>query len=143
MATPGKVKGIDYVFVLGTSPGVQVVGQLEGTLTVGDEPVDATNKSGAGWIESLDGATTSQQVVFTGSIHYNTNADFETIRAAAFDGTHLDGGIVAGASGETLYGKFQAHGLSDTAPVDGSPVTTSITFSSSGEVTRTVITTTP
>lgn len=144
MATPGKVKGSDYYIMTGTSGSeTQLVGQLEGTMTIGGEPIDVTNKSSQDFIELFDGVTTSKQITFSGSLHYNSDAGFEAVRAAAFSGSHINAVIQCGASGETFTGNFQVSGVADTAPVDGTAVTTSVTFGSSGVVTRTPITVTP
>ena len=144
MATPGKVKGSDYYIMTGdTGSETQLIGQLEGTMTLGGEPIDVTNKSSQDYVELFDGVTTSKQVVFSGSLHYNNDAAFETVRAAAFSGAHINAVVKCGGSGETLTAEFAVSGLSDTAPVDGTAVTTSLTFSSSGVVVRTPITTTP
>ncbi len=136
MATPGALQGTACVILKGTGPGTQVVGQGEFTTTFNGAVVDITNKSSGGFVELLDGATTSQQVVAAGTIVYNTDADFEAIRAAAFIGTQDDYSIVYGTTGETLAGKFTPNAMSDAMPTDGNAVMTSITFSSSGVVTR-------
>lgn len=144
MATPGKVKGSDYYIMTGdTGSETQLIGQLEGTMTIGGEPIDVTNKSSQEFIELFDGVTTSKQITFSGSLHYNNDAAFEAVRAAAFSGSHINAVVKCGESGETYTGNFQVSGVSDTAPVDGTAVTTAVNFGSSGVVVRTPITTTP
>ena len=136
MATPGALQGTACIISKGSSPAV-IVGQGEFTMTMGGAIVDITNKSSGGFVELLDGATTSQQIVFAGTIVYNDDADFEAIRLAAFTGVQDDYSIVFGASNEAYAGTFTPNSLSDALPTDGNAVMTSITLSSSGVVTRT------
>lgn len=136
MATPGAQQGVTCVIAKGASP-TTVVGQGEFTLTIGGAPVDITNKSSAGFVESLDGATSSQSVVFAGTIVYNTDVNFEAIRDEAWTGTQDDYTITYGTTGETYTGKFTPTGVSDALPADGNAVMTTISFNSSGVVTRT------
>ena len=137
MATPGALQGLACIISKGTGSAVQVVGQAEFTMTMGGAVVDITNKSSGGFVELLDNATTSQQIVFAGTIVYNDDADFELIRLAAFTGVQDDYEIDFGTSAEKYVGKFTPNALSDALPTDGNAVMTSITFSSSGIVTRT------
>jgi predicted secreted protein len=137
MSTPGAIQGTTCVIKKGTGAGTQIVGQGEFTTTFNGAVVDITNKSSGGFVELLDGSTTSQQVVAAGTIVYNSDTDFEAIRADAYSGTQDDYTIVYGTTGETLSGKFTPNAMSDAMPTDGNAVMTSITFSSSGIVTRT------
>ena len=76
MSTPGAQQGLACVIAKGSSP-TTVVGQGEFTMTMGGAVVDITNKSSGGFVELLDEATTSQQIVFAGTIVYNNDTDFD------------------------------------------------------------------
>ena len=135
--TSGVISGVSVVIQKGAGVAKTVVGQGEGTITFLQTPVLITNKSSGNSIEYADGLTTSKGVNYAGSLIYNDDADVESIRAGAWDGTQDDYTILYGATGEKLEGKFVPNGLSDTAPMDGNVVSSSVTFSSSGPVTRT------
>ena len=134
--TSGVISGVSVVIQKGTVPAT-IIGQGEGTITFVQTPVLTTNKSTGNFIEYADGLTTSKGVTFAGSLIYNDDVDLEAIRAGAWDGTQDDYTILYGATGEKLEGKFVPNGLSDTAPMDGNVVSSSVTFSSSGAVVRT------
>jgi len=136
MSTPGAQQGLACVIEKGSTPAV-VVGQAEFTMTMGGAIIDITNKSSGGFVELLDEATTSQQIVFAGTIVYNSDIEFEAIREDAFTGAQDDYTITFGTTGETYTGKFTPNSLSDALPTDGNAVMTSITFSSSDVVVRT------
>jgi hypothetical protein len=135
--TSGVIAGIDVVIQKGTGPATTVVGQGEGNITFVQTPVLTTNKSSGNFIEYADGLTTSKGLTFAGSLIYNDDVDLEAIRAGAWDSTQDDYTILYGATGESYTGKFVPNGLSDTAPMDGNVVSSSVTFSSSGTVVRT------
>ena len=134
--TSGVISGVSVVIQKGSSPAT-IIGQGEGTITFVQTPVLTTNKSTGNFIEYADGLTTSKGVTFAGSLIYNDDVDLEAVRAGAWDGTQDDYTILYGATGEKLEGKFVPNGLSDTAPMDGNVVSSSVTFSSSGAVVRT------
>ena len=134
--TSGVISGVSVVIQKGSTPAT-IIGQGEGTITFVQTPVLTTNKSTGNFIEYADGLTTSKGVTFAGSLIYNDDVDLEAVRAGAWDGTQDDYTILYGATGEKLEGKFVPNGLSDTAPMDGNVVSSSVTFSSSGPVVRT------
>lgn len=136
MATPGAIQGTTCLIAKGSTP-TALIGQAEFTLTFGGQVVDITNKSSGGFVELLDVATTSQQVVFAGTLVYNTDVNTEAVIAALYTGTQDDYTITIGATGETYTGKFTPNAGSYTTPSDGNAVMVAITFSSSGVVTRT------
>jgi hypothetical protein len=136
MTTPGAQQGVVCIIAKGASP-TTIVGQGEFTLTVGGAPVDITNKSSGGFMEAMDGVTTSQSVVFAGTIVYNSDIIFEAVRAEAWTGTQDDYTITYGATGESYAAKFTPTGISDALPSDGNAVMTTVSFNSSGVVTRT------
>lgn len=113
-----------------------IVGQMEATVTYGGTPIDISNKSFQDWITLHDGELSGQQVTVAGSLTYNNDASYEKVKADAFSGTQDTYSIEFGATGEVLSGTFVPTGMSDAAP-HGDKVSTSVTFTSSGVVTRT------
>lgn len=113
-----------------------IVGQMEATITYGGTPIDISNKTYLDWITLHDGELSAQQITIAGTLVYNNSATYEAVKADAFTGTQDTYSITFGATGEKLTGSFVPTGLSDSAP-QGDKVTTSVTFMSSGTVTRT------
>ena len=130
----GEINGTNILIQKGASP-TEIFGQMEATLTMNGTPIDISNKSLGDFVTLMDGEISSQQIVITGTMVYNVSDNYEAIKAEAFTGTQDDYSI-AFAGGESYTGKFVPSGISDAIP-HGDKVTTSVTFSSSGEVTRT------
>lgn len=123
------------VLVKKGSPASTIVGQGDFTFTYGGTPIDISTKDGLDWVSLMDGALSSKQIVASGTLTYNDDASYEAVKAEAFTGT-LDDYEIEFVSGEKLAGKFMPNAMADNAPL-GDRVTTTITFSSSGTVTRT------
>lgn len=130
----GEINGTTVVIQKGATPA-DIVGQMEATMTFGGTPIDISNKSAGDWIQLLDGEISSQQITFAGSIVYNDDTVFQTVRLDAIAGTQDDYSITF-PNGEAFAGKFVPTGLADTLP-HGDKVTSAINFMSSGAVTRT------
>ena len=130
----GEINGTDIIIQKTATP-TAIVGQMEATMTMNGTPIDISNKSFGDFVTYLDGEVSSQQVVFSGSIVYNTDVNYEAMKAEAFTGTQDDYTITY-PSGESYTAKFVPSGISDALP-HGDKVTTSFTLSSSGAVTRT------
>jgi len=114
----------------------EIVGQGELAITYGGTPIDISNKSYQDWITLLDDELAAKQVVATGTFVYNSDAQYKLLRTNSWAGTHGTYTINFGATGETLTGIFFGKVDSDAAP-HGDKVTSAVTFSSSGVVTRT------
>jgi len=130
----GEINGTNIFIQKGASP-TEIFGQMEATLTMNGTPIDISNKSLGDFVTLMDGEISSQQIVITGTMVYNVSDNYEAIKAEAFTGTQDDYSITF-TGGESYTGKFVPSGISDAIP-HGDKVTTSVTFSSSGEVTRT------
>jgi len=130
----GEINGTTVLIQKGASP-TEIFGQMEATLTMNGTPIDISNKSLGDFVTLMDGQISSQQIVITGTMVYNVSDNYEAIKAEAFTGTQDDYSITF-TGGESYTGKFVPSGISDAIP-HGDKVTTSVTFSSSGEVTRT------
>ena len=130
----GEINGTNILIQKGASP-TEIFGQMEATLTMNGTPIDISNKSLGDFVTLMDGQISSQQIVITGTMVYNVSDNYEAIKAEAFTGTQDDYSITF-TGGESYTGKFVPSGISDAIP-HGDKVTTSVTFSSSGEVTRT------
>lgn len=118
----------------------EIVGQADFTHTFGGAPIEITNKSYNDTIVYLDGELTGKQHVFSGAITYNDDAQYRAMRDAAFAGTQITLTLTYVGSGavtdESFTGQFVPTGLSDAIPMGGK-VETTISFNSSGVVTRT------
>jgi len=114
----------------------EIVGQGELSVTYGGTPIDISNKSYEDWITLLDDNLAAKQVVATGTFVYNSDAQFKLLRTNSWAGTQGTYTITFGATGETLTGTYFGKVDSDAAP-HGDKVSSAVTFSSSGEITRT------
>lgn len=130
----GEINGTVVVIQKGSSPST-VVGQMEATLTWGGAPIDISNKSYGDFITYIDSELATKQMIFSGSIVYNSDTTYEDVKADAFSGTQ-DDYIITYPNGESYSALFVPTGLSDTIP-HGDKVSTTISFNSSGTVTRT------
>lgn len=134
----GEINGTKVLIRKG---GATIVGQMEATVTFNGTPIDISNKSTQDWVTLMDGELSAKQWVFTGTMIYNNDAVYRQVRADAIAGTLGEYSVTYTGSGtatdESLTGSFLPNGLSDTLPM-GDKVTTSLTFSSSGVVTRVV-----
>lgn len=135
MTLSGAINGTLVLIKKGSTPAT-IVGQGDFTITYGGTPIDVTTKDANGWICTLDGDLATKQVVAAGTLTYNDDAVYEAVKADAFAGTEDDYTIEFAATGETLTGKFIPNAMTDNA-AQSTAVTTGISFSSSGVVTRT------
>lgn len=131
----GEINGTK---VLLQKDGNTVVGQMDGTITIGGTPIEISNKSTDDFITYLNGELQGKQIVFTGTVTYNSDTEFRQMRADAMVGTQDTYSIVFNGSGsttdESFTGTFTPSGISDNLAM-GERVTTSITVSSSGAYT--------
>lgn len=130
----GEFNGTDAILQKGTIPA-EIAGQMSITMTVNGTPIGISNKSNGDDVTLLDAELSLRQVVFTGTIVYNTDTVFKAMKDEAFTGTQ-DDYIITYPSGEAYSGVFTPHGISDELP-HGDKTVTSFTLSSSGTVTRT------
>lgn len=133
----------DYVIKAGAGGSeVDILGQLDGTMTLNGAPVETTNKSSGGYIEYLDAFMAGKQIQFAGNFNLINEAGQNTIKGDIESGLQADYTIETGVGGESWTGKFVVSGRSDGAPLNGVP-TMAVTFMSSGEYTYTAPTVTP
>ena len=128
----GEINGTSVVILKGAT---EVVGQMDTTMTVGGTLIDISNKSAGDFIKSLDGELSGKQLTFAGTIIYNDDTIYQTVRSDSFSGTQGTYSIVF-PNGEEIEGTFTPNGLSDTIG-HGTAISSTINFLSSGTYTRT------
>ncbi len=125
--------------VVQNSSGV-IVGQGAFTHAFAGSLIDISNKSYADNITNLDGELNGKQHTFSGDFVYNNDAEFRSTRSDAFIGTQDTYTLTYVGSGavtdEAFVGLFTPNGLSDSLG-HGEAGKTTLTFTSSGAVTRT------
>jgi hypothetical protein len=132
----GEAEGTTVIIKKGAT---DIVGQGSFTHTFGGTPIDISNKSNGNNITLLDGALSGKQHIFAGTIIYNSGAEYRAMRADAFLGTQDTYTITYvsdATTDESFTGSFVPSGLSDDLP-HGGKIMTTISFTSSGVVTRT------
>lgn len=132
----GEING---TYVVITDEVGEIVGGGDLSHTFGGSPIDISNKSYGDNITYLDGELSGKQHVFSGAFTYNSDAQYRAMRDAAFTGTQLTITLTyvgsGAASDESFTGLFVPTGLSDSIP-QGAKLETTISFNSSGVVTR-------
>tara|TARA_R110000803_G_scaffold205699_1_gene272558 strand:- start:37 stop:456 length:420 start_codon:yes stop_codon:yes gene_type:complete len=128
----GEINGTNIVIQNGTG---EIVGQMETTLTMAGTLIDISNKSNGDFITNMAGALAGKQLNFSGTLVYNSNAQYQKVRLDALSGTPDTYTITYPGTGnttdESFTGLFTPNAMSDTIPY-GANVSTSMTFSSSG-----------
>ncbi len=121
------------------SSGV-IVGQGSFTHTFAGALIDISNKSYDDWITNLNGELSGKQHVFAGEFVYNNDAEFRSTRTDTFVGAQDTYTLIYVGSGtvtdESFTGLFTPNALSDDLG-HGTAGKTSLSFTSSAEVTRT------
>ena len=116
-----------------------IVGQGSFTHTFGGTPIEIGNKSFGDNMTYLNGELSGKQHVFSGEFVYNNDAAFRKSRGDTFIGTQDTYTLTYTGSGsdtdESFTGSFVPNALSDDLG-HGTAGKTSLTFSSSGVVTR-------
>lgn len=130
----GEQNGTTVIIQKG-SPGADIVGQGEFTVTYGGEPITFENKSAGDWVQRLNGELSGRELVISGTLTYNSDTVYRAVRADALSGAH-DTYTLTFADGFTAVSEMMPHGMSDTLPRGGA-ITTAITFSSHDEPTYT------
>ena len=125
---------INSTQVVISNTGGEIVGQMESTITFNGTPIDISNKSYEDWVTLMDGELAGKQLQVSGSMVFNSDATYKTVRADAFAGTLDTYTVTYATSGATLAASMMPNGLSDAAP-HGDKLVSSITWLSSGVVT--------
>ena len=129
----GELNGTNVIIANGTGA---IVGQGSFTLTYGGTPIDISNKSNGDNITLLDGELSAKQFIYSGAIVYNNDLQYEKVKADAITGTQDTITYTsANTTDESYSGLFVPTGLSDSIP-HGDKIETTISFNSSGVVTR-------
>jgi len=132
----GEING---TYTVVTDSTGEIVGGGELTNAFGGTVIDISNKSYFDWVTALDGELSAKQFIWSGPFTYNNDKQYQAMRDAAFSGTQIQLTLTYVGSGtvtdESFTGMFTPTGLSDSIP-HGAKVETSISFNSSGEVTR-------
>lgn len=112
---------------------VALVGQLEITVPFGGAAIDITSKSSADYVTLMDGELSTKGRSISGTMIYNSDAEYRLIRANALAG-NIDEYMVdyTGLGGDEVRFYGIPNGLSDAVPM-GDKITTSFTLMSVGE----------
>ncbi|MCP4493123.1 MAG: hypothetical protein GY820_38365 [Gammaproteobacteria bacterium] len=132
----GEVNGTNVILQDGTGA---IVGQMEMTMSYAGTPIDISNKSAGDFVTLLDGELAGKQMSISGTIIYNSDAQYRAMRAAALAGTQDTFTLTYtsdATTDEALSAEMVPTGLSDALP-HGDKIATSITFLSSGTITHT------
>ena len=116
-----------------------IVGQGSLTHSYGGALIETTNQSNGDYITYMEGENSGKQHVFSGEFTYNSDAQFRKVRDDVFDAvsdTYTLTMISDATTDESFSGTFFPTGLTDNIG-QGVKVTTSLSFNSSGAVTRT------
>lgn len=116
--------------------GAEIIGQMDMTVTHNGAPIPTTNKSGGGWDTFLDGELGTKGVVIAGSIVYNNTIVQQQMLTDAFAGTQAVYSFTYPNTGEAFSGSFVPHARADSL-TQSTAVNVAISFTASGEVTRT------
>ena len=130
----GEVNGTAIILQDGTGA---VVGQMEMTLTYNGTPIDISNKSAGDYVTLMDAKLGGKQVQISGTLVYNSDAQFRAMRAAIVTGTQDTYTLTYtsdASTDESFAASMVPTGLSDAIP-HGDKVASTVTFLSSGTIT--------
>lgn len=134
----GEASGTNIIITKGTAGGTVIVGQGTFVHTYGGALIETSNKSNGDNVTYLDGENSGKQHVWAGTLVYNSDTVYRAVRDDAFDGAQDEYSMVYtsdATTDESFTGQFVPTGLSDDIP-HGDKVMTTISFNSSGAVTR-------
>ena len=80
----GEQNGTTVIIQKG-SPGADIVGQGEFTVTYGGEPITFENKSAGDWVLRLDGELSGRELVLAGTLTYNSDTVYRDVKADALE----------------------------------------------------------
>ena len=132
----GEVNATNVIISNGTG---EIVGQMEMTLTYNGTPIDISNKSAGDNVTLLDGELSGKQLQMSGTLVYNSDAEFRKVREDSLTGTQDNYTVTYtsdAATDESFSCLMTPNGLSDSLP-HGDKVSTTITFLSSGDISHT------
>ncbi len=113
-----------------------IVGQGDASITHAGAPIEINNKSSGGWRVNLDGSTSTRAVDIAVDFTVSDDASVQTLITGAFAGTAAT--YTMDFVDYYYEGTFTPVISTETAAKD-TAATISVTFQSSGEVTRTTI----
>ena len=132
-----ELNGTNVVIKDGAST---IVGQMEATATWNGTPIDISTKDDNDFIRLMDGELAGKQLQISGTLVYNDNTTYRQMRLDAEQGNISTYTLEYLGSGATTDEQWSASmiptQMSDAIPM-GDKITTSITFVSTGTVTRT------
>ena len=137
----GEINANSFLIYKGaTSSEVVLLGQGDGTLEIGGEPIELTNKSTGNSRTFLTGSTTTKSHTFTVDVTFSSDAVFQAVIGDADTATEDDYVIKTGdASGDVQWtGKFVPNVTSWNGP-QNTALTVSMQFLSNGNVTFTQV----
>lgn len=128
--------GLCMVYLGTFASKTEIVGQGDATITHGGAPIEINNKSTGGWRENLEDSISTRSMDIAVDFTVSDDASVLTLISAAFAGTAED--YVMDFIDYHYEGTFTPVISTETAAKD-TATTISVTFQSSGEITRTAV----
>jgi len=110
-----------------------LVGQSIMNITYGGNPIDISSKSDSDWANLLNDEITAQQITIAGTLTYNSDFTFESVKADAETGQHDKYIFRFGLTGDRVEGYFIPVNVTDST-TGGERVSTNVSFNSSDQV---------
>jgi len=110
-----------------------LVGQSIMNITYGGNPIDISSKSDSGWANLLNDEITAQQITIAGTLTYNSDFTFESVKADGETGRHDKYIFRFGLTGDRVEGYFIPVNVTDST-TGGERVSTNVSFNSSDQV---------
>jgi len=110
-----------------------LVGQSMMNITYGGSPIDISSKSDSDWANLLNDEITAQQITIAGTLTYNSDFTFESVKADGETGQHDKYIFRFGLTGDRVEGYFIPVNVTDST-VGGERVSTAVSFNSSDQV---------
>ncbi len=137
----GELNSNSFLIYKGASGSEAILlGQGDGTLEIGGEPIELTNKSTGNSRTFLTGSTTTKSHTFTVDVTFSSDTVFQSIVTEADTAAEDDYTIKTGdASGDISWtGKFVPNVTSFNGP-QNTALTVSMQFLSNGDITQAIV----
>jgi hypothetical protein len=102
-------------------------------ITYGGNPIDISSKSDSDWANLLNDEITAQQITIAGTLTYNSDFTFESVKADGETGQHDKYIFRFGLTGDRVEGYFIPVNVTDST-TGGERVSTNVSFNSSDQV---------
>ena len=128
----GEINGTKALLYRVAGSNLAIIGQLELSNTFNATPIDISTKSDSDFVRLQDGELSTKGRTLSGTLVYNSDAEYIRIKESAKDGTiesyMLD---YTGQTADQISFNGIPNGLSDALPT-GDKVTTTINILSTG-----------